>query len=107
MTRTLPTAPTAPTTSLAALAGCRSSRFGPRFDDPKGDDGVIDFSKLDDDQKKAIGTIVETQLNAALKPVIASVATLNEGLSTITERIETFAGDNEMPSCAPPRGSVL
>lgn len=24
----------------------------------------------------------------------------------ITERIETFAGDNEMPSCAPPRGSV-
>ena len=25
----------------------------------------------------------------------------------ITERIETFAGDNEMPSCAPPRGSVL
>lgn len=25
----------------------------------------------------------------------------------ITERIENFAGDNEMPSCAPPRGSVL
>ncbi len=25
----------------------------------------------------------------------------------ITERIETFAGDNKMPSCAPPRGSVL
>lgn len=25
----------------------------------------------------------------------------------ITELIETFAGDNEMPSCAPPRGSVL
>ncbi len=25
----------------------------------------------------------------------------------ITERIETFAGDNEMPSCAPPRGSVI
>jgi hypothetical protein len=25
----------------------------------------------------------------------------------ITERIETFAGDNEMPSCAPPRGSVV
>jgi hypothetical protein len=25
----------------------------------------------------------------------------------ITERIETFAADNEMPSCAPPRGSVL
>ncbi len=25
----------------------------------------------------------------------------------VTERIETFAGDNEMPSCAPPRGSVL
>ena len=25
----------------------------------------------------------------------------------MTERIETFAGDNEMPSCAPPRGSVL
>jgi hypothetical protein len=25
----------------------------------------------------------------------------------ITERIETFAGDNEMPSCAPPHGSVL
>jgi hypothetical protein len=25
----------------------------------------------------------------------------------ITERIETFAGDNDMPSCAPPRGSVL
>jgi len=25
----------------------------------------------------------------------------------ISERIETFAGDNEMPSCAPPRGSVL
>ncbi len=25
----------------------------------------------------------------------------------ITERIETFAGDNEMTSCAPPRGSVL
>ncbi|MEM8620633.1 MAG: hypothetical protein AAGF73_13015 [Actinomycetota bacterium] len=25
----------------------------------------------------------------------------------ITERIETFAGDNEMPSCRPPRGSVL
>ena len=25
----------------------------------------------------------------------------------ITERIETFAGDNEMPSCSPPRGSVL
>lgn len=25
----------------------------------------------------------------------------------ITERLETFAGDNEMPSCAPPRGSVL
>jgi hypothetical protein len=25
----------------------------------------------------------------------------------ITERIETFAGDNEMPSCAPPRGSIL
>lgn len=25
----------------------------------------------------------------------------------ITERIETFAGDNEMPSCAPPRGGVL
>lgn len=25
----------------------------------------------------------------------------------ITERIETFSGDNEMPSCAPPRGSVL
>jgi hypothetical protein len=24
----------------------------------------------------------------------------------ITERIETFAGDNEMPSCAPPRGSL-
>lgn len=24
----------------------------------------------------------------------------------ISERIETFAGDNEMPSCAPPRGSV-
>jgi hypothetical protein len=24
----------------------------------------------------------------------------------ITERIETFAGDNEMPSCAPPRGSI-
>ncbi|NND76234.1 MAG: hypothetical protein HKN44_14635 [Ilumatobacter sp.] len=25
----------------------------------------------------------------------------------ITERIETFAGDNEMPSCAPPHGSVV
>jgi hypothetical protein len=25
----------------------------------------------------------------------------------ITERIETFAADNEMPSCAPPRGGVL
>lgn len=25
----------------------------------------------------------------------------------ITERLETFAGDNEMPSCAPPRGGVL
>lgn len=25
----------------------------------------------------------------------------------ITERIETFAGDNEMSSCSPPRGSVL
>ena len=25
----------------------------------------------------------------------------------ITERIETFAGDNEMPSCAPPRGSIV
>jgi hypothetical protein len=25
----------------------------------------------------------------------------------ITERIETFAGDNEMPSCAPPRAGVL
>ena len=25
----------------------------------------------------------------------------------ITERIETFAGDNDMPSCSPPRGSVL
>lgn len=25
----------------------------------------------------------------------------------ITERIETFAGDNRMPSCAPPRGSVV
>ena len=25
----------------------------------------------------------------------------------ITERIETFAGDNEITSCAPPRGSVL
>lgn len=25
----------------------------------------------------------------------------------ITERLETFAGDNEMPSCAPPRGSVV
>jgi hypothetical protein len=25
----------------------------------------------------------------------------------VTERIETFAGDNEMPSCKPPRGSVL
>jgi hypothetical protein len=24
----------------------------------------------------------------------------------ITERIETFAGDNEMPTCAPPRGSI-
>ena len=25
----------------------------------------------------------------------------------ITERLETFAGDNEMPSCAPPRAGVL
>ena len=25
----------------------------------------------------------------------------------ITERIETFAGDNEIPSCAPPRKGVL
>ena len=25
----------------------------------------------------------------------------------ITERIETFADDNEMPSCAPPRGSIV
>jgi cephalosporin hydroxylase len=25
----------------------------------------------------------------------------------ITERIETFAGDNAMPSCAPPRGSII
>lgn len=25
----------------------------------------------------------------------------------ISERIEVFAGDNEMPSCAPPHGSVL
>ena len=25
----------------------------------------------------------------------------------ITERIETFAGDNEMPSCSPPRAGVL
>ncbi len=25
----------------------------------------------------------------------------------ISERIETFAGDNEMPSCAPPHGSVV
>ncbi len=25
----------------------------------------------------------------------------------ITERIETFAGDNDMPSCAPPRGSIV
>jgi hypothetical protein len=25
----------------------------------------------------------------------------------ITERIETFAGDNEMPSCSPPRGSII
>jgi len=25
----------------------------------------------------------------------------------ITERIETFAGDNEMDSCAPPRGSII
>lgn len=24
----------------------------------------------------------------------------------ITERIETFAGDNEMPTCGPPRGSI-
>lgn len=25
----------------------------------------------------------------------------------ITERIETFAGDNYMPTCAPPRGSIV
>lgn len=25
----------------------------------------------------------------------------------VTERIETFAGDNDMPSCAPPRGSIV
>jgi len=25
----------------------------------------------------------------------------------ITERIEKFALDNEMPTCAPPRGSVI
>ncbi len=25
----------------------------------------------------------------------------------ISERIETFAGDNEIPSCAPPHGSIL
>jgi hypothetical protein len=25
----------------------------------------------------------------------------------ITERLETFAGDNEMPSCAPPRSGVI
>jgi hypothetical protein len=25
----------------------------------------------------------------------------------ITEKIETFAGDNEMPSCAPPRSGIL
>ena len=25
----------------------------------------------------------------------------------ITERIETFAGDNDMPTCGPPRGSVI
>ncbi|HSM65049.1 MAG TPA: hypothetical protein VK860_01960, partial [Ilumatobacteraceae bacterium] len=25
----------------------------------------------------------------------------------ITERIETFAGDNEMDSCRPPRGSII
>jgi hypothetical protein len=37
---------------------------------------------------------------------IAFTETAVEGVP-ITERIETFAGDNEMPSCAPPRGSVL
>lgn len=25
----------------------------------------------------------------------------------VTERLETFAGDNDMPSCAPPRGSIV
>lgn len=37
---------------------------------------------------------------------IAFTETAVDGVP-ITERIETFAGDNEMPSCAPPRGSVL
>jgi hypothetical protein len=37
---------------------------------------------------------------------VAFTETAVEGVP-ITERIETFAGDNEMPSCAPPRGSVV
>jgi hypothetical protein len=37
---------------------------------------------------------------------VAFSETAVEGVP-ITERIETFAGDNEMPSCRPPRGSVI
>jgi hypothetical protein len=72
----------------------------------------------DDDKGRAIVPAWEADYRTLLRDRYAYAERLRAGQDgpftetavngvPITERIETFAGDNLMPSCAPPRGSVV
>jgi len=72
-------------------------------EDPKGQaivpDWVADYRTLLNDRYRYAERLRDGDNVAFAETAVNGVP--------ITERIETFAGDNEMPSCAPPRGSVV
>lgn len=72
-------------------------------DDPKGQaivpDWIADWRILIQDRYNYSERLRDGQDVPFTESAVRSVP--------ITERIETFAGDNAMPSCAPPRGSIV
>ena len=72
-------------------------------DDPKGQaivpDWIADWRTLVQDRYNYAERLRAGQDVPFTESAVRSVP--------ITERIETFAGDNAMPSCAPPRGSIV
>ncbi len=89
--------------STDLLAGMLDDLEAVQPTDPKGQEivplWIEDYRTLLDDRYR-----YADQLRNGIDEPFTETAVSNV---PITERIETFAGDNEMPSCAPPRRGVF